>query len=81
MPLGVEWFLEGDGCDPEWLVPLGSSLPELLEREQVVCRGVAWSEACLVIGLVGVSCGLLTLDLAKEFVQDGERTDGSTVGW
>ena len=30
------------------------ALSELLEREKVVCRGVPWSEACLVSGLVGV---------------------------
>ena len=54
----VENFLEVDGCDPQRLVPLGGSLSELLERVKVVCRGVAWSETCLVSGLVVVQCGL-----------------------
>ena len=39
-------------------VPLGTSLSDMLEREHVVCRGVAKSEACLVSGLVGVQRGL-----------------------
>ena len=48
------FFFEVDGCDPQRLVPLGGSLSELLEREKVVCCGVARSEACLVNVLVGV---------------------------
>ena len=46
-------FFEIDGCDPQRLVPLGSSLSELLERERVLCRGVARSEACFVSRLIG----------------------------
>ena len=40
----VEGFFEVDGCDPQRPVPLGDSLPELLEREEVFCRAVARSE-------------------------------------
>ena len=78
-----ESLLELDGCDPKWLVPLSGSPSELVGREKAICRGVAWSAACLVSGLVGVQRGLWTLeeDLAKEFVQVGDRTDGSTVRW
>ena len=39
-------------------MPLGGSVSELQEHEKVVCRGVAWSEDCLVSGLVGVWRGL-----------------------
>ena len=47
-----------DGWDPERLVPVSGSRSELLEREQVACRGAARSEFCLASGLVGVWCGL-----------------------
>ena len=70
VPHCVEGSLQVDGCDPQRLVPLGGSLSELLERVNVVCRGVAWSETCLVIGLVVVLCGLLSFEekLAEEFL-------------
>ena len=47
------------------------ALSELLEREKVVCRGVAWSGTCLVRGFVVVRCGSSSLEeeLAEEFVQ------------
>ena len=42
-------------------------------------RGVARSAACLVNRVMRVQCGLQTTQekLAEEFVQDGDRTDGS----
>ena len=43
----VEGCFEVDGCDPQRLVPV--ALSELLERKkEIICRGVARSEACLV---------------------------------
>ena len=47
-----------------------------------VCRGVAWSEACMVNRLTGVYCGLKTFEeeLSEEFPQEGHRTDGPVVG-
>ena len=42
----ISMFTGVDGSNPQWLAPLGGSLSELLEREKVVCRGEAWSEAC-----------------------------------
>ena len=64
--VSIAFFFDVDGCHT-------AALCELREREQVVCRGVAQSEACLVSGLVGAQRGLLTLEeeLAAEFVQDG----------
>ena len=69
-PTVSEGSLQVDGCDPQRMVPLGGSLSELPERVKVVCRGVARSETCLVIGLVVVLCGLLSFEdkLAEEFV-------------
>ena len=78
-------FCEADDCDPQRLVPLGGclSLSELLERGKVVSRGEAWSEACLVSGLVGVQRGLSSLENepTEEVVQDGDRSNGSVVRW
>ena len=64
----VECLSEVNGCDAKWLVPLGGSLSELPEREQVICRVWSW---------------LWTFEeeLAEELVQHGDRTDGSEVGW
>ena len=56
----VVCLLDVDGCGPKSLVPVGGTLSELLECVQVVICGVAWSEACLVVKLVGVLCGLQT---------------------
>ena len=54
----VECLLEVNGCDPKCLVPFGGHVSELLECVQVVRRGAAWSEACLVDRLLSVLCGL-----------------------
>ena len=66
-----------------YLSEFGGYLSELLEREYVVCRGVARSVACMVNRLVGVQCGLYTFEekLAEELVQHGDGTERSVVGW
>ena len=76
-------LFEVDGGDPQWLVPLSGSLSNLLERELVVCRAVAWSEACSVSALVGVQRGLWPFEeeLAEVYVLDGDRKNGSVVRW
>ena len=77
----VEGLFEVDDCDPQRLAPLGGSLSELLERQKVVYRGEAQSEVGSVIGLIVVQFGLWSLEeeLAKEFVQERDRTNGSEV--
>ena len=62
---------EIDDCDPPRLMPLGGSLWELLERAKsgLSQRSLVWSTGWLKSTWV----------LSEEFLQDGDRTNGSEV--